>query len=424
MCHSACLMMNRLQLYICKSLRGFRTMLEINPSEAVRPHINDVRDALENIDYAPENKYLFYLIRYIGTGALFTIIRTIPDRPLDHLACTLYVPAGLKISREQMASVVHQTTRIVSNPAVSPEDLAALQRLFARDYPLEADAEEVGISNGREYAFCYYGGDTGRSLDDFFGAGLFKPDFEPYAGVLLVDSDLDVTVHGVDLSRFDSEPASDETDSEQESGQELEDEDAEVEDENVDVVTVGYSFKWLVYVAVVSLLIGVLLGWLIFHGPAPRIVAGDQAAAVAAVEARESLPEPEPEVTIPAPQPPEEKTDDQKPAEPVKAEQPTEKITAEAIAYLDGNKKWTRAELEKHPSLHGLYDDMNSFNINRLTDFWGKRLSKSKEFARVAHHAAEGARKKVFKPSGTYNRQGEESINVQSYLNRIDPAKN
>ncbi len=57
--------MNKLQLYIYKSLRGFKSVRNINPEENVQRHIRDVRKALEILDYDPNEKYLFYLISYI-----------------------------------------------------------------------------------------------------------------------------------------------------------------------------------------------------------------------------------------------------------------------------------------------------------------------------------------------------------------------
>ena len=68
--------MNKLQLYIYKSLRGFKSVRNINPEENVQRHIRDVRKALEILDYDPNEKYLFYLISYIENGTFFTILRT------------------------------------------------------------------------------------------------------------------------------------------------------------------------------------------------------------------------------------------------------------------------------------------------------------------------------------------------------------
>ncbi len=93
--------------------------------------------------------------------------------------------------------------------------------------------------------------------------------------------------------------------------------------------------------------------------------------------------------------------------------------SAEAIKYLDASEKWNRNEMEKFADLRGLYDDMNNFRIDRLINTWGAKLSKSKNFTRVAEHAEKGRKKS--KPNGTYNPSDDTIITVQSYLNRIDP---
>ena len=101
----------------------------------------------------------------------------------------------------------------------------------------------------------------------------------------------------------------------------------------------------------------------------------------------------------------------------------TEQQITAACKYLDDNKVWTRADMEKQPALRGLYDDMNNLRYERLIEVWGPKLTASKLFADVAKHAALGKHKKerVLKVGSTYNKPGDESISHQSYLNRIDP---
>lgn len=96
----------------------------------------------------------------------------------------------------------------------------------------------------------------------------------------------------------------------------------------------------------------------------------------------------------------------------------------DAIKYLDASGKWNRDEMEKYSDLRGLYDDMNNFRIDRLINTWGPKLNGSKNFARVTDHAQKGqspAKKSKLKISGTYNKADDNTITLQSYLNRIDP---
>ena len=192
--------MNKLQLYIYKSVRGFKSVRNINPSEDIQRHIRDVRNALEILDYDPSEKYLFYLLSYVDEGTFFTIIRTIPDKDLDHLATTIFIPNGLQIESDEFAAIVHRTTRMISNPSVSVEDLNELHEVFSKEYSVDPEAPSTVESQGREYAFSYYGGETGRNLTDFFGDMLYQNSFIKYAGVVLVDADLGVNVDATDLT--------------------------------------------------------------------------------------------------------------------------------------------------------------------------------------------------------------------------------
>ncbi len=199
--------MNKLQLYIYKSMRGFKSVRNINPEEDVQRHILDVRLVLDKIDYDPAQKYLFYLISYIDEGAFFTILRTIPGQKGDHLATSIFVPAGLRITPAEMEEVVHRTTLMISNPAVSAEDLTELHQAFAKEYPVDRDPAAAVASEGREYAVAFYGPDMPHKLSDWYGPMLYQPQFLKYAGVLLVDSALQVKAEGDDVSDVELLPS-------------------------------------------------------------------------------------------------------------------------------------------------------------------------------------------------------------------------
>ncbi len=599
--------MNKLQLYIYKSLRGFKSIRNFNPSENVQRHIRDMRHALEILDYDPAEKYLFYLITYVDEGTFFTILRTIPDQPCDHLATTIFVPNGLKITREEMADIVHRTTRMVSNPSVSAEEVNDLHEIFSKEYPVEPDAPACVPSEGREFAFCLYGGDTGRRLDDFYAEMLYQPDNIEYAGVVLADASLGVTstarditdkplcanvrllppdenpdgftphiyhhsfdrpflvplggkvnivwrrggfedkvqtvevkadgqrvepvsngdsrktitpaqffisaqtgnpkadktvitnaiitVNGVEISeartftldelkradviirapgyfpfhtrldlaattqaliqlqeqrkiyRFELPVKSSElgapihfeihtkrrlTESPLE-GYELLDEIKEGAARSNHLEYTGGRSDTRRYMPYVigagTFILGFLLGWLFMSGPATVDDSADDAADSTAT-ATVSVAQKAPAAKAPAAEAPakaaakaaaEPKNEPAATPAPAAADKP---VTAEAIAYLDKNNKWEKARLDKFPELAGLFDDMNNFRLERLSIYWGERLSKSKQFGRVAHHAGEGLRKKIFKPEGTYCAgDGDHTITIQSYLNRVDPAK-
>lgn len=588
--------MNKLQLYIYKSIRGFKSVQNINPAENVQRHIRENRQALDILDYDPTEKYHFFLINYIPEGTFFTILRTIPDKALDHLASTIFVPNGIIISREELADIIRRTTRMVSNSSVSTEDISELHELFAKEYPVEEEVAAVVESQGRQYAFSYYGGDTGRSFDDFLGEHIYQTDFLKYAGVVLVDADLGVNVDATDLTYepfyepailLPPEPANgfspyiygklfdrpyrvslgkeveivwkrkgfddiQQTVEVTEKEQTVEAEsldgsrktinrstfyvsahggkqpinDAEItvngvaitddhsfsfdELKNASVVIraqgylpyqaklnlaatsqalvslheqkriygfelpvksselgapirfeihtkkqlsdsplEGYSLidemregagrynhlhytggnpgiavrQAFIYIAA-ALVAGFLLGWLIMRSNG----ADSQASEKETVTTEQTVVE---VVPVEQPKKADEKKADEK-QEPKPEEQKTPEapaptsgaeVTAASIAYLEGNAKWTREEMERQPGLAGLFDDLNTFRLERISDYWGPKLAKSKRFDKVKFHASESLRKKIFKPEGTYCTGGDNTITVQHYLYRIDPAK-
>lgn len=588
--------MNKLQLYIYKSLRGFKSVRNFNPSENVQRHIRDMRNALECIDYNPAEKNLFYIISYIDEGSFFTIIRTIPDKPLDHLATTIFVPNGLMISREEMAAIVKRTTRMVSNPSVSDTDIAELHEMLSKEYPVNAESPATVASEGREYAVCLYGENTPHQLEDFYAEHLYQPDFLKYAGILLIDSELGlefsapdltelkladtvallppaadpdgftpyvyhhvfdrpfrvplggevevvwrrggfedktqiltvespgqevmptttsdsrkaispasffitshvsknrigdatITVNGVEINesksftlnelkradvvisapgyapfratldlaattqalvqlqeqrkiyRFELPVKSSElgapihfeihtkreiSDSPIE-GYSLLDGIREGQGRSNHLAYTGGSSVpvWRSYAigAAAGLIIGLLAGWLFSGsddaaGPEPDVIETLEEVAVTPTETGK---------------PQQDATQTKEEAKPAKDAQeqaakteirPDAPVTDKAITYLDTHEVWSKAELAKYPEFNGLFEDMNNFRLGSIVDKWGKKLSKSKRFSKVAHHAGESMRKKVFSPEGSYCKpDGDHTIKVQSYLNRIDPAK-
>lgn len=192
--------MNKLQLYIAKSLRGFKSLVNLNPSEDVRAHVHDIRHALEGMRYDPDEKNIFYAVTYTDEGTFFIIVRTIPHGHADHLAAWIYIPADTVISADQLNRIVKLTTDKVSGSGVSNEDLAELREAFATEYDTDREAPSIAASQGTEFACHLYGGDTGLKLTDFMGARLFRPDSLPYAGFLIVDADLGIDCGADDIT--------------------------------------------------------------------------------------------------------------------------------------------------------------------------------------------------------------------------------
>jgi len=195
--------MAKLQLYITKSTSGFKSVYNINPSEDIRLLITDVRAAVTQIDYDASEKNIFYLLKPADEGVFVAVLRTIPQRPGDHLAAWIYVPGDITISADELENVVMLTTRKVSGSEVTNDDIVKLREAFATDYPADPAAAKLTACNpGGPYAWRMYGGDEAPSLHEFLGRGLWQQDYLPYAGILLVDEELGVTASGDDITNL------------------------------------------------------------------------------------------------------------------------------------------------------------------------------------------------------------------------------
>jgi len=106
------------------------------------------------------------------------------------------------------------------------------------------------------------------------------------------------------------------------------------------------------------------------------------------------------------------------PEQPAQAAQPDNGLKA-AIAYLDKNSTWTKAEMEKYPDLKGLYDDMNKINRKALINKWGPKLNDSRKFKNIVTHAKLSLKKKARRTP--YNSPKASAIPLQDYLNNMDP---
>lgn len=182
-----------------------------------------------------------------------------------------------------------------------------------------------------------------------------------------------------------------------------------------------------IYVGI-GLVVGLILGWITACGggakadtvedPEPKqeglevvdmVIDKSAQAATAVPQAQPEAEKPKAETPAPA------------------ADVPVNKVqvTAAAISYLDNNNTWTKAELEKYPELKGLFDDMNNFRLEKLSDDWGTKLKDSKKFTNLATHAKYGLNPKKLAKSKiegtTFLTGGDEKITYVTYLNRIDP---
>lgn len=181
--------MAKLQLYIGKSTRGYKSLINIHPEEDVRRYIGDFRSALTSVGYDPSRINIFHLVNYRSRGVLITVIRTIPPGHGDHLAATVFVPDNLRIAGDALTSILDSLANTLKPSEVSAQEMARLRTLFDTDYPVETDTPLRVETDGRDYAFATVGNGH-PTFEDYGRDRYYLPSFGSTAGVLLLPADI------------------------------------------------------------------------------------------------------------------------------------------------------------------------------------------------------------------------------------------
>lgn len=179
--------MAQLQLYITESHYGYSGLLSINPTAAVQSYIRDLRSDLSNVDYDQRVPNLFYMLRQIPEGLLFSIIRTMEGRGTDHRVATLLMPDGIEMTPFEREIVLRVAMEALMLEDFSADSTAKVRSALAHDYKVRHDAPRRIPSHGKSAACAYYG--TGYpSLQDYLDSPMYQPLFAEFSGVLLLDA--------------------------------------------------------------------------------------------------------------------------------------------------------------------------------------------------------------------------------------------
>lgn len=183
----------------------------------------------------------------------------------------------------------------------------------------------------------------------------------------------------------------------------------------------------LVITAAAALVAGVVIGWMAFSVDNSETVPEAEAvhasgsglgAAVAAANdsaANDTMPAPANTVSaVPA---------DMSEPSPSEASPAAEPDYAAAARYMTDNKNWSRDQLEAIPGMAGFFDDLNTYNFNRILTYWEPLLSgRSAQFDAVVRACRGSAGKRdprCDRHAPVYSSDG--SINWRMYTFWVDP---
>lgn len=189
--------MAKLQLYISKSVRGNKNVVNINPEEDIIRYIHDYKPALDIVDYDTSASIVFYLVTYLEQGVLVSVIRTVAGGAHgEHIAASIFFPIGIDISTDRILELTSHLANMLSTNGSDPtnEQIAELRSLFATNYNVAADAPAHLPASGHVYAYTYFGPGC-HSLREYVDSRYYHSDFAFYAGVLLIDKESGAHAH-------------------------------------------------------------------------------------------------------------------------------------------------------------------------------------------------------------------------------------
>ncbi len=87
-----------------------------------------------------------------------------------------------------------------------------------------------------------------------------------------------------------------------------------------------------------------------------------------------------------------------------------------AIKYLDNDKQvWTKAELDSYPELKGMFEELNSYDVEALKKRY-QLVKSSTAFSTLINAINDNPR---YRPKGTYNNPGDTRITVTNYIKQF-----
>lgn len=179
--------MARVQLYVSKTRRGFKNLVNINPSDDVVRHIHDMSPALEILRFNGAQSQV-YVVSYLTEGVLLSIVQPVSGEGHDNYCATFYIPENIKIDIDRVYNLIDAASSLIAPCAdPSPESLSPLRHLLNEEYP-ESDIVALHYpSVGHNYAYVRYGSNA-PALDDYMKEKLYQHSFSSYAGIVFIDT--------------------------------------------------------------------------------------------------------------------------------------------------------------------------------------------------------------------------------------------
>lgn len=186
---------NVIGIKIVRNLIGFTDLFEYNSTPVLNNSIHDIRELLLSVDNLSGNSVAILLTNQ-KEGSIITLATWLAGiRGDESISAWIYVPNNIKITGEELASIIEATKAELTSTQRNDHKLT---ELFSRRYDVDPVARPVYVSFGKENAYRYYGHEISLSyiLDN-----LYQPYYKDFKQVFLLDYRANLRVaHGTDLT--------------------------------------------------------------------------------------------------------------------------------------------------------------------------------------------------------------------------------
>lgn len=157
--------MNTITIYIHIIMGGDRGAMKYGVASEIKNYVRDFRGKLPYNSQASPLLALSLINTGTTRGVLYTIIKAANGgRPQDYISCDIFVPAEVKISKDEVVDLLKKAENIISNNELKDE---AINSLVSKTYATKkALPQFTSTRNDSSFAVRYYGKGTDYSLED------------------------------------------------------------------------------------------------------------------------------------------------------------------------------------------------------------------------------------------------------------------
>jgi len=177
--------MNTITICIRNIVGGDSSPIVYGKADEIRNKIRDFRGILPYNESNVPILTLSLAKSNNSKGAIYTIIKNANGgRTQDYLSCSLFVPAEIDVTGDEMAEILKKAETILSEDGINNN---AIKDITSKMYPLRKAIPQFTLSaNDATFAVRYFGVGTDYSLQDIVGSP-FQSYYSKYEYILLVD---------------------------------------------------------------------------------------------------------------------------------------------------------------------------------------------------------------------------------------------